>query len=414
MCSLLSHSKMMHEGDSAEEGVRSTGVRVNSKRLSNKDVRATMTRFWRYIGWSEAELNREALHWHVNEMLSSPRSSPLLHVGSTVAYIQYRLGRELVDLTWAEAFEVFFDFRCRELRLARKLLHHFGGKDWRVVRAINGIKRVLRRRYKEYQAWQEEGRSGLSSDVLEAYRHKVRGYWDDEAAKRRETTKEARRQAKKLQSDLDDDPDVIKLRRKLGIPYDGFEDVDEAACWLYDRWPPDELLAPYGPEPSLHEYGRRQIYKPAVLHVSVLAEATTRLRKRHDLNPDWDLMLCFYLLRGKLDPLPRKIVRRQRPMEEVHQEIYELSEKYRPCWKAVMYFRYRLTDEDWSEIATKYPWANKTRWSWSQKRKIKQVAELIAERKGKLDPRRVYLTIDERFEQYFRTVKYRMKDEKKM
>lgn len=388
---------------------------MNRQPVSKGDVGATMARFWRYLGWSEAELNREALHFHVNEMLSAPRSSPLLYVGSPVAYIQYRLGKELVDLSWAEAFEVFFDFRCRELRLARKLLDDFGGKDWRIVRAIDGIKRVLRRRYKEYQAWLQEGRSGLTGDVLKAYRRKVRGYWDDEAATREGATRAARWQAKKLQRNLDNDPDVIKkLRRKLRIPPDGFQDVDEAACWLYDRWPPDELLAPYGPEPSDHEYGRRRIYKPAVMQVSVLAEATARLRKTHDLKPDWDLVLCFYLLRGKLDPLPRKIAPRQRSMEEVHQEICKLSEKYKPYWKAVTYFRYRLTDEDWSEIAAKYPWANKTQWSWSQKKKISQVAEQIARDKRTFDPERVYLTIDTRFEQYFRTVKYRMKDEKKM
>jgi len=102
-------------------------------------------------------------------------------------------------------------------------------------------------------------------------------------------------------------------------------------------------------------------------------------------------------------------------MEEVHQEIYELTERYKPCWKAVMYFRYRLTDEDWSKIATLYPVANKKRWSWGQKKHIKQMAEeLIAKGKRPRDPGRADLTIDERFEQYFRTVKHRMKDEKKM
>lgn len=72
-----------------------------------------------------------------------------------------------------------------------------------------------------------------------------------------------------------------------------------------------------------------------------MRKALRGLVDEYGLGRAWDRALPFYLIRGRLEPPPR-IVDRKRDMEEVHQEIYELSQKYKPCWEAVLYFRYQL------------------------------------------------------------------------
>jgi len=373
---------------------------------------------WRSEGLSEAEVQRESLVWHALRLNAD--SNPFEAIVSPVADLQRRAGKKLRDLTWAQALEVFIENRRRDLLEIQALRRGFDEKDWGLREAERQTVKVLRRAQNSHQEWLAVRRTGLRGLMLAVYQSKVFGYYESHDEYMREPTVRSRRKAKSLKRELDEDAEVIKLRKTLGIPEDGFQDLDQAARWLYDRYPPSEPLWPYGPTGTVLVEGPSGIYVPSIMEVSVLAEATRRLRKHYEekkkeereeyeLDPKWDVVLCYYLLRGKLDPLPRKIRRWERPMAELHQEVYELSEKYEPAHKVVLYWVYRLTDEDWSEIVARYQAAAKKKWSQGQKQGIKKEAEKIAKRKGSYDTTREWLTED-----VVRTIRYRIRVMKNM
>lgn len=308
----------------------------------------TMNEIWRSMGWSEPEIQREALCFHIAELLRTPTRP-------AIAELQCRRGEALLDLTWTETFEAFFEVRCQELRMVRELSRDFGENDWKIRWATRETKRLVRRAYKACQEWLEESRSGFSGEVREAYVREVAGYWRNEAFMRRETTERGRQEAKRLQSKLDDDAKVVELRRRLRIPQGGFQDSDQAARWLYQRWPPRER---HGPPAEVHYGDRgRDILVPGVMQVAVLAEATHRLRKKCQLDPQWDFVLCFYLLRGKLEPLPRKRRPRKRPKAE--RDAYLLDLMQRQIYRHTQIIHnYGLSEEEFLSILQAHPLAS--------------------------------------------------------
>lgn len=421
--SLLRHCTMVHEGDSTGQerlyGVAEVAMSGPPLPREDKPIPLDVLDRWRSEGLSEAEIQTKGLVWRAFRLNAD--SSPFEAIVSPVADLQRRAGKKLRDLTWAEALEVFIENRRRDLLEIRALRRRFDEKDWGLREAERQTMKVLRRAQNFHQEWLAVRRTGLRGLMLAAYQSKVFGYYESHDEYMREPTARSRRKAKSLKRELDEDAEVIKLRYKtLRIPEDGFQDVDQAARWLYDRYPPSEPLWPYGPTGTVLWEGPSGVYVPSIMEVSVLAEATRRLRKHYEekkkeerkeyeLDPKWDVVLCFYLLRGKLDPLPRKIRRWERPMADLHQEVYELSEKYKPAHKVVLYWVYRLTDEDWSEIVARYPAAAKKKWSQGQKEGIKKEAEKIAKRTGSYDTRREWLTEDN-----VRTIRDRMREMKKM
>lgn len=256
-------------------------------------------------------------------------------------------------------------------------------------------------------------------DELIGARFALDAIWDEEATMRRGATGHNRRSAKELARKLDADPKVDGVRRSLGIPEGGFKELDAAHDWSQKSAPDSSRRdEAYRQELVWWEsfawprYSARPVARGYImLDLPAMNAALERLVSEYQLDPEWYRLLPLYLIRGRLEPPPRQRYR-HRPMKELHEEIYELSKKHKPCWKAVLYFRYGLTDEDWSKIAGSYPAANNKRWSLGQKELIRQLAERIAKRKRTLDPGRVHLTNEERFEQYFRQVRSRMKTEK--
>lgn len=380
----------------------------------DKSIPPAMMDAWRSKGLSEAEMRRLSLCDHASGLMANLH--PIDSVISPVADLQWRKGKELVDLTWSEALEAFLEDRRKDLDESVNLRREFGEKDYSLEVAQKQILKVSRRAREVYDEWLAKRESGLRGGILTSYRAKVRGYYgDDEASKREQTTKRARQKAKRLKRDLDEDSYAVELRKKLEIPDRGFQDVDQAACWLYDRYPAVKDVAPYGPEHSMHEYGPREIPEPAIMQVSVLAEATRRLRKRYEeehevkLEPAWDFLLCFYLLRGKLHPLPRKIVGRKRPKREKHERICQLYDRHQHAFKAALSYDCGLTDADWAEIGQKEP-AAKGNWIPRGKRpNIEEEAEKIAKREGRtLRPRKKWIS-----EAYVRQVRHRMERERK-
>lgn len=116
------------------------------------------------------------------------------------------------------------------------------------------------------------------------------------------TTGRGRQEARTLQSKLDDDPEVVELRRRLRIPDDGFQDEEEAARWLYDRSSRGrdslhDVDLIYWP-PMGYAYSTRLLdrWKAGIMAVSGLREASRRLRQKCELHPDWHFLLGLYLL----------------------------------------------------------------------------------------------------------------------
>jgi hypothetical protein len=305
-----------------------------------------MNKIWRAKGWSEAKIQREALCRHVSKLLDIP-------VGAAVRGLLERRGGQLLDLTFSEAFEAFFELRCQELRLARKLSSEFGRKDWKIRLATKGIRKVLRRGYKAYEEWLREGRRGLAGGVRKVYLRDVAGYWRNEPLMRRNTTEQGRHEAKRLQKKLDDNPEVVQLRRRLRIPDGGFRDVEEAACWVYDRWPP--LRKRYDLRPG-EPPGAYTLPVPPVIRVASLGEAARHLRKEHELNGKWEFMLRIYLLRGKLEPLPRLREPRERPKAERNAYLLDLMERHSYRRTQIIY-NYGLSEEDFLGIVEAHPGA---------------------------------------------------------
>jgi len=226
--------------------------------------------------------------------------------------------------------------------------------------------------------------------------------WDGKASKKHGTTEDNRWLAKSLRPKLDEDGKVVEARQQLDIPPSGFKDLEAAYQWARSQ----DRLADWSrcddacreklvwwesftlPPEFETVIGRGYI----MLDVPEMNEAVRRLVDKYRLRRPWYRALPFYLIRGRLEP-PKKEHKAQ-PMKELHQEIYELSEKYKPCLKAVLTYICHLTDEDWSDIAAKYPAANKKRWPRDQKPGIRQEAKLIADSKGKYDETREWLTED--------------------
>lgn len=265
-----------------------------------------------------------------------------------------------------------------------------------------------------------EGRwyGGIDYDLIEA-RFALEAIWDEERSLRRGTTERNRQRARSLARDLYGDPKVEEVRKSLSISPGGFQDLDAAHEWAKERqadWSPwdaiDSQELVWWESYTWDPHRQRSFARGYImLDLPAMNEALEQLLDEHQLARRWCRVLPFYLIRGRLEPPPRERYS-LRPMEELHEEIYRLSQKYKPCWKAVTYFRYCLTDKVWSEISDLYPAAKKKRWCWGEKQRIAQIAARIARRKGTFDSERAYLTIEERFEQYFRQVRSRMKTEK--
>jgi len=395
---------------------------------------------WRSRGLSQAEILR-AMSICNDACTLWADDDPISSVFSPVLDLQRQVGKELVDWTWAEALEVFIEARRQDLDEAVDLGRKFEEIDpkreteirqiLRILVTDDGdpittsdvdlelakrqILKVLRRAHVVHDEWLELRRSGLSGGIALSYRASVSGYYQGEQDMREKTTPRARRAAKNLEIELDKDHSAIELRKELHIPNDGFHDVAQAASWLYDRRPPIKDLASLGSKDLVwtHGDGGPYLYDPAILQVSVFAEATRRLRQNHEekyeLSRDWDVVLCFYLLRGKLDPPPRKRRPRKRPKREKHEQIYELSKKYRHAFKVALSYICGLTDADWAEIREKRPAARLDRMSQDEMLRIVEEALKIADGKGTLRPREEWIQVA-----YVRTARSRMRAEGKM
>jgi len=281
-----------------------------------------------------------------------------------VERLQSHRGSKLQDLTWTEAFEAFFEFLCAELRLARKLLHQSEGKDRQLQRAVEGIKKLLRRAYKAHQAWLEETTNGPCGDLLKAYRRQVVGYWRDQASMRRYTTERRRQEAKRLRSRLDRDPHVIELRRRLRVPHGGFQDVDQAAYWLYERRPHHELITPPCEPPyALIAHGPRTLLASDVNQISALVEAARRLCERYELDPQWDFSLHFYLLWGRVEPPPRRRKPRKRPMAQRDEYLLDLMKRHNYRHTQIIY-NSGLSEEEFQRIVEAHPGASNGKLEW--------------------------------------------------
>lgn len=326
--------------------------------LSDEEIQGEL----RSLGLSEDEMQRELLLYRV--CVLEP-----MWVTAAVRLLQLRAAEELVDLTWTEAFQVFFDLLSRELRTARKLSRQFGKKDWRIPWATTTLRKVVRRAFKAYQGWLEEGRNALTRDILEAYRRKVDRYWGDEAGMQRHSTEHRRQKARTLKKQLDSNPDMAELRRRIRIPHEGFQDVDQATRWVYDRCPPHSFGdanglygKPYGPEDL--EYSRSlHLYNPAIVRVPVLGEATRRLRRKYELHWHWDFVLCFCLLRGQLEPLPRKIFGRERPKAERDGYLLDLLQRHSYRRTQIIY-NCGLSEEEFQRIEEAHPGASDGKLEW--------------------------------------------------
>jgi len=408
--------------------------------LTKAEIRSIINH-WRSRGLSKAEILR-AMSIRNDGATLWADDDPISSVVLPVFDLQRQVGKKLVDWTWAQALEAFIEARSRDLAEVFELGRKFGEVDpatemstrqmLRIMVADNGtpvttadldlelakraILKVLPRAHQVYREWLDIRGSGLCGDIALSYHAKVSGYYGpNEANMQEETTKRGRRKARRLKRELDRDRYANELRAELHIPDDGFQDEDQAACWLYDRYPPIKKLAPYGPENSIHEYGPREIYGPAIMEVSVLAEATRRLAKRYEqqhevkLEPAWDFLLCFYLLRGKLDSIPRKIVGRKRPKRAKHEQICQLYDRHQHAFKVALSYNCGLTDADWAEIGQKEPAAKRSWITGEEKYRIEEEAQKIA-KKNKRTLRKEEERIDE---VYVRWVRHWMKAERK-
>jgi len=249
-------------------------------------------------------------------------------------------------------------------------------------------------------------------ELIEA-RFALDSIWDEERSMLLGAPERLRRGARKMSGQLDGDPNVAKTRRSLNIPPDGFKDLDAAHQWAQsEKRPPDwscrddvywqQLV--WWESFTWNPHWERHVARGYImLDLPPMNEAVEQILDEHQWHRRWYRVLPLYLIRGRLEPPPRERYRR-RPRGLEFQEIYELSERYKPCFKAVMYFWYRLSDEDWSEITDRYPAAGNRRWSPAQKQGIKSEAKRIAKRKGTYKTRRNWLTED-----YVRKIRERMR-----
>ena len=245
-----------------------------------------------------------------------------------------------------------------------------------------------------------EGRwyGGIDYALIEA-RFALDAIWDEERLLRRGTSERNRQRARSLARDLYGDPKVEEVRKSLSISPGGFQDLDAAHEWAKERqadWSPwdaiDSQELVWWECYTWDQHRQRPFARGYImLDLPAMNEALEQLLDEHQLARRWYRVLPLYLIRGRLEPPPRERYP-PRPMQELHQEIYELSKRHKPCWKAVLYFRYGLTDEDWSEIVARYPVAKNKRWSDGQKEGIRKVAEWIARRNGTYDTKRDWLT----------------------
>jgi len=247
-------------------------------------------------------------------------------------------------------------------------------------------------------------------ELIEA-RFALDSIWDEKRSMRLGAPQYLRRRATKRSRQLDGDPNVAKTRRSLDIPPDGFKDLDAAHQWA-QGWLPNwsgrdhaywqELV--WWESFTWDRQSQRHVARGYImLDLPPMNEAVEQILNEHQWHRRWYRVLPLYLIRGRLDPPPRERYRpRPRGLESrglesrdlEDQEIYELSERYKPCFKAVMYFWYRFNDEDWSKITDRYPAAANRRWSPAQKQGIKSEAKRIAELKGTYKTRRDWLSED--------------------
>ena len=262
-----------------------------------------------------------------------------------VELVQELRGADLVDLTWTESFEETLMVLARRIALLKTLAEKH--PPMMIPGLLNPIEQKLSEGRESHQAWIEERDTTLIDRIPEVCLERVREIWISEQEMLKATTQYSRRQVRELKKALGDDSYVIELRRLLGIPDSGFQDENEAARWLYDRDPPSPQL---GPPIRWGWYRDRFAYQPLSPreHVPAQAQAARRLGCRFSLRGYYDAHLCMYLLRGKLEPLPR-LRSRARPREERDKYLLRLIGSYGYKIAAETY-NYRLTEEEVAEL----------------------------------------------------------------
>lgn len=310
---------------------------------------------------------------------------------TAVALIQWRMARELLDLTWAQAFEAYIDMVRRRFGWWRNQAPTWGGELWRAERAVRQAAELLSRAEEAYEEWLAKSRECLTSDLREWYQWRVDGAYNDEAFIREMCTEYGGRRARSLKPKLDSDVDVVELRTRLQIPAEGFHDAEQAADWLHDRLPLEELEAPDGPLESgiFHIYhgfdAPIHIQPPCWLvmwgtypvrtripllpetptpayggrtQVPVLVEATHRLRKKHRLKSDWNEVLSIYLLRGELrPPISCRRWREQPVISERNAYLLDLLHRHSDRHTQIIH-NSGLSEKEFLEIARAHPGVN--------------------------------------------------------
>lgn len=295
------------------------------------------------------------------------------------------------------------------------LLHTVAGRKYYgdLLREANKVGAVYSESCVEY-----EGRlfEEPNYELIEA-RFALDAIWDGEAAMMRGATEQNRQLVKKWAPELDRDPKVVKARRSLGIPSDGFKDLEAAYEWAEERmadysrldddsyWKQVVWWESYTCDPDSETVvGRGYI----MLNLPKMRDAVQCLVEEYDLGRVWYRALPFYLVRARLEPPPRIVHRPQRKGGK-HEQICELWKKYRHDFKVVISYNCGLTHADWKEIAQKEPAAKSNRIPRLAKEHIERVAYEIAERKGTL--RDIEECVNEA---YVRKVRQRMREMGKM
>jgi hypothetical protein len=254
-----------------------------------------------------AEVGESELHKHHIHLLER------VGIRAGVELAQEVTGSQLIDLTWTESFEATLTLLLRKHEQLEKLVTNSAGDTWRPRDALQELEHLMERVAQTHVDWQRKRKAALKQGTPSVYQERVRQAQHGQGTSQKETTRHGRRQCRTLRDSLASDKSVVDLREKLRIPDGGFQDVQEAAYWLYDRDPPFTTLGPVVRQGySGWAFSRQKIPLPAPAErVPALARAARCLCRQHSVGQHWVPHLCFYLLRNQLDPVPRQRSRRR-------------------------------------------------------------------------------------------------------
>jgi len=307
---------------------------------------------WRRLKWPEIFIAYQ-LNFHVDAL-------KMMGVRVAVGNLQGEKGRQLLDLTWAEALEAFREELYQGLEKAEEFFSGWGKKDRREVPAlkdftIGAYQDLLSRTEEEYQRWLEESRSGFTGEVQEAYTQAASGYYANQDVMREKSSEQGRTLASKTREKLDTKykSKVKELRQALHIPAKGYQDLDQAARWLYDRWPrdgtpgPDEVVSlPYA------RHRGQIVWNRPPMQIPVLVKASRELGQGCSLPRSWDPLLWLYLLRGKLEPLPAQS--RTPEWSKMTRAVYVVNLLNRhPAEHVALIYNFGLPEQKFVEIRGK-------------------------------------------------------------